>query len=256
MRLGRRPHDKLALARAPSHRFGIAPPPPVLDRGDVAFMPELYSNDIIPDCTAAALANAARGIAALNGFGLVVDQACVPAFYGACAGHPPDLAATDGVVMLDVLQRQASLGFDIGTQCLFGLFGTLDVRSRSALAHGIARLGAGYWGVTLLERDMQRAAVWDVQDGRDDGEIAGGHAVIAWDYTSLSDDGTVRLGTWGCWQRATWAWIAARLDEAHGVCWRQLERADGTFYDRLTADGLVAEITASQCPAPEVRHTL
>ncbi len=92
---------------------------------------------------------------------------------------------------------------------------------------------------------MDRAAVWDVQAGRDDGAVAGGHALIAWDYTSLSDDGLVRLGTWGVWQPATWAWVAARLEEAHAIVWRQLARADGGFYAGLTADGLVAEVTAA-----------
>jgi len=205
-------------------------------------MPALYQNDTLPDCTAVSLANAARGVAALNGYQLAVDPACVPSFYAGCVGNPTDLAATDGAVMLDVLQIQASQGFDIGTQRLAGLSGTLDVASRSALALGIARLGTGYWGVTLRERDMQRGPVWDVQAGRDDGDVVGGHAVIAWDYTGLADSDTVRIGTWGGWQPATWAWVAARLDEAHGIVWRQLARADGTFYDGLTADELAAAI--------------
>ncbi|MFL5255508.1 MAG: hypothetical protein ACJ8AI_21950 [Rhodopila sp.] len=234
----------MALAKAPSHRFGAVLPPPKLDRHAIAFHPELYGNDVLPDCTAVSLANAARGVAALNGYDLVVDPACVPAFYSACVGNPVNLAATDGAVMLDVLARQAARGFDIGPQVLHGLHGTIDSRSRSALAHGMARLGVGYWGVILRERDMERTAVWDVQDGRDDGDIVGGHAVIAWDYTGLADDATVRLGTWGAWQPATWAWVSTRLEEAHCIVWRQLVRADGTFYAGLTADGLVAEVMA------------
>jgi hypothetical protein len=107
----------------------------------------------------------------------------------------------------------------------------------------MARLGVGYWGVTLLERDMEMPPLWDVQPGRDDGAVVGGHALIAWDYTSLADNGVVRLGTWGEWQPATWAWVSARLNEAHGVVWRQLVRADGTFYAGLTTDGLVAEMS-------------
>jgi hypothetical protein len=222
------------------------PPPRRLDRRAVAFEPGLYANDILPDCTAVSLANAARGVAALNGYDLVVDQACVPVFYSACVGDPPDLAATDGAVMLDVLNRQAAHGFDIGPQILHGLHGTINSKSRSALAHGMARLGVGYWGVVLRERDLERAALWDVRRGRDDGAIVGGHTVIAWDYSGLGDEATVRLGTWGAWQPATWAWVAARLEEAHCLVWRQLQRADGTFYDGLTADGLVAEIARVQ----------
>ncbi len=241
-RLGRIRHDPIALARAPSHRFGAVPPPVALDRSATVFEPGLYCNDTLPDCTAVALANAARGVAALNGFDLVLDQARVPAFYADCIGNPADLAATDGAVMLDVLARQATHGFDIGPQALYGLHATIDARSRSALACGMARLGVGYWGVTLRDRDMERAPVWDVRAGRDDGGVVGGHAVIAWDYSGLADGDTLRIGTWGAWQPATWAWVAARLDEAYGIVWRQLERADGTFYGGVTADGLVAEI--------------
>ncbi len=243
--LGRIRHDPAALARVPSHRFGAVPPPPAIDRSAFAFVPGLYDNDTLPDCTAVALANAARGVAALNGYDLVLDGTKVPAFYGACVGKPADLAATGGAVMLDVLARQAAQGFDIGPQTLHGLYATINCQSRSALARGIARLGVGYWGVTMRERDMERAAVWDVQDGRDDGDVAGGHAVIAWDYTGLSDGDTLRIATWGRWQPATWGWVVARLDEAYGIVWRQLERADGTFYSGVTADGLVAEIATA-----------
>lgn len=238
-RLGRLAHDPVALAAAPGHRFGVIPPPKSVDRGAINFQPRLYHNDTLPDCTAVALANAARGVAALNGYELVVNDELVPAFYSACVGNPPDLGATDGAVMLDVLQRQAQQGFDIGPQRLFGAFGTIAVKSRAALALGISRLGAGYWGVMLRERDMQEAPLWDVQDGRDDGAVVGRHALIAWDYTSLADEGVLRLGTWGAWQEATWAWVAARLDEAHGLVWRQLARADGSFYTGLSATGLI-----------------
>jgi hypothetical protein len=249
--LGRIRHDPMALARAPSHRFATVSPPLRLDRHAIAFAPELYANDVLPDCTAASLANAARGVAALNGYDLVVDPSCVPAFYSVCIGNPVNLAATDGAVMLDVLARQAAQGFDIGPQTLHGLHGTIDSQGRSALAHGMARLGVGYWGVILRERDMERAALWDIRDDRDDGDIVGGHAVIAWDYSGLADDATVRLGTWGSWQPATWAWVSARLEEAYCIVWRQLERADGTFYDGLTADGLVAEVMACRTRATE-----
>jgi hypothetical protein len=242
IRLGRLPQDPAALASARAHRFGAIPPPPCLDRHCIDYQPQLYSNDTLPDCTAVALANAARGVAALNGYDLVIDPPSVPAFYAGCVGDPPNLAATDGAVMLDVLKRQLGLGFDVGPQRLYGLHATVAT-NRSTLASALARLGPGYWGVDLRERDMDTVGgTWDIAPGRDDGAIAGGHALIGWDYTGLGDGDTVRLGTWGAWQSATWAWVASRLQEAHGIVWRQLERADGTFYAGITADGLVAEL--------------
>lgn len=246
MRLGRLPHDQVALGQAPAHLFAAVPPPPKLDRSAVHFVPELYENNYLPDCSAVGLANAARGVAALNGFGLVVDPDMVPAFYAGCVGcdaTPAAMAATDGAVLLDVLARQATHGFSIGPQMLVGRHGTIQL-SRTALALAMARLGPIYLGVTLHDRDMQTAGsgVWDVQPGRDDGVVVGGHCVISFDYTGLGDDDTVRIGTWGAWQSASWAWLAARLDEAHGLVFRQLARADGSFYDGVTADGLVADL--------------
>jgi hypothetical protein len=221
--------------------------PVVLDRRAVPFMPRLFANDILPDCTAAGLANAAGAVAALNGYALNIDPTLVPRFYADCVGCAPTfdaMAATDGAVMLDVLRLQAQSGFAIGPQSLAGRSGTIDPTSRIALALGLARFGAGYWGVTLRERDMELGArVWDVLDGRDDGAVVGGHCVIAFDYTGLADTDTVRIGTWGEWRPASWAWVHARIAEAHGVVWRQLARPDGTYWTGLNADRLTAYLS-------------
>ena len=123
-------------------------------------------------------------------------------------------------------------------------WGTVDHSLRSSLALAMARLGPVYLGVTLYERDMDTkpGSVWNVEYGRDDGAMAGGHALFAWSYTGLDVTDVVYVGTWGYWQPATWAWFNARLDEAHGLVWRQLERADGMFYAGVTPDGLVADL--------------
>lgn len=226
MRFGRKPCNLDAVSRHPLHRFGAIEPLPRLDRSNIDFKPELYQNDILPCCTAVALANVARATAALQGYQLVVDPATVPAFYAACVGVSDTdaaMSATDGAVALDVLARQARDGFDIGPQRLYGQSAAVDVGARSDLAGGIARY-VGYWGVVLHDRDMQTVGdVWDA--GPSDGPVVGGHMVMAWDYTGLSDGDTVRIGTWGTWQRATWAWVRARLDEAYGVAWPQLAAA-------------------------------
>ena len=235
-RLGRLAHDPVKLAAAPRHTFGAAPPPPIVDRSSIDFVPGLYQNDTLPVCTCAGLANVASGLAALNGYGLVIDPAQPVAFYAAVLGVANTLAAieaTDGTQMADVLNRMQTAGFNAGPRVLAGQWGTVTT-VRSQLATSIARLGVGYWGVTLKERDMEAfssGAPWDVQDGQDDGATVGGHAVIAWDYTGLTDHDTVRIGTWGTWQTATWAWVADRLDEAHGVTFPPLARTDGTWFD-------------------------
>ena len=245
MRLGRLPADPAALARAPTlaaHRFAAMPPPPRLDRSHIAFQPGLYGNDHLPDCTAAGLANAAGMVAAINGFELAIDADKVPLFYAACVGVPATdaaMEATDGAMLLDVLTRQVQSGFDVGLPVpMVGLHGTLPLQ-RSVLASAMARLGHTYLGVTLLERDMDQAAVWDVS--ADDGAVVGGHCVVAWDYGGLGDGDTVRLATWGGWQPATWQWLAARLDEAHGLVWRQLATPGGVDIG-VDVDALAADL--------------
>jgi hypothetical protein len=240
MKLGRLPHDPARVASAPSlaaHRFAAAAPPrAVVDRSGIPFSPGLYQNDSLPDCTAAGLANAASAVAwAEQGFQPVIQPALVVDFYAACINRPSatdaELMATDGAVMLDVLTRQATLGFDVGQQVpLVGLFGTLPLAN---IPHAIDRLSHAYLGVTLRERDMDMAALWDVQDGRDDGAVVGGHCLVAWDYTGLQDGDTVRLVTWGQFQPATWPWLRARVDEAYALTWRQNSGVDA---DTLRAE--------------------
>lgn len=236
MRLGRLPHDQGAVRHAPSlvgHRFASVPPPAKVQREHVAFTPGLYRNDEFPNCTAVALVNSAAGIAALNGYELAIDPALVPSFYASCVGCEPTdaaIAATNGAVMLDVLERQARTSFNIGPQALAGLFGTLP-HARSAIASSIARLGHAYLGVALRERDMEMPPVWRAT--ADDGDPVGGHAIMAFDYTGLRDTDTVRIGTWGRWQPAQWSWLEARVEEAYALMWRQLGTPGG---DNLGVD--------------------
>jgi hypothetical protein len=239
MRFGRLAHDPARLAAAPQHLFAAALPPPVLNRSSWDFSVHLCRNDTLGDCTCAGLANVAAGIASLNGYQLVVDEANVVDFFAAQKGIDPSneaaLEAADGLQMADVLDYMQQHGFDVGGRFLAGQWGTLGL-DRPSLALGMAHLGPIYLGVTLRERDVDvfsSGGFWDVRAGRDDGAVVSGHAVIAWDYSGLDDAGergSVRIGTWGVWQPATWSWVAARLDEAHGVTFPPLQRADGTWF--------------------------
>lgn len=238
-RLGRLPHDAARLTAAPSlmrHTFGVLAPLERLDCSGVGFTPGLYRNDVLPDCTAVALANHAAACCALDGYTLAIEPAKVPDFFAASIGEPnaPEavLAAAPGAVALDVLAFQGRSGLDLGLQTpLVGLWGTIDPADRAALANGVARLGGGYWGVDLYEADMAMPAVWDAQG--DPGNLVGGHMVLAWDYTGLSDTDTVRIATWGGWQPATWRWVRARLAESFGLVWPSLAAAQSFGVDQV-----------------------
>jgi hypothetical protein len=225
-----------------SHRFAAVQPPVRLDRSAIEFHPGLFGNDYLPDCSAAGLANAAGMVAAINGYTLAIDADKVPPFYAACVGcDPTDAAmmATDGAMLLDVLQRQMQTGFDVGEQApLIGLHGTLPL-DRSVLASAMAHLGHVYAGVTLHEQDMDSADVWDLSDGA--GDVVGGHCIVLTDYTGLTDTDAVCFATWGRWQSCTWRWLAARLDEAHACVWRQLAAASGADIG-VDADALAADL--------------
>lgn len=251
MRFGRLPHDPVALAAAPalmSVRLAGPMPPPGLDRSHIAYQPRMFSNDVLPDCTAAGLANAALAVSALAGFQCAIDDALVPAFYAGCVGCGPteaDMAASDGAVVLDVLTRQATQGFDVGDQVpLVALNGTLPL-NRIAIATCMADLGVAYLGIDIYERDMDSVSAGDVldDDGRDPGALLGGHCVVVWDYRGLGDTSTGRIATWGKLQPFTWRWMKSRLREAHGLYWRQLAPAMASAVDK---DRLAAEAEGPQ----------
>jgi len=165
-----------------------------------------------------------RGVAKCNGFALSVIDSDALTGYDEFLGRPPDLALTEGANMQDVLDYQADNKFQVGKNYWLGIPRVIEL-DRNSLASSLAAFKGGYWGVMLRERDMENNPVWDVVDGRDDGREVGGHAINARDYTGLSDENTVRIGTWGDWKPATWAWIADRLEEAHAVAWPQLKSA-------------------------------
>ena len=241
MRLGRLPHDPVRVADLSAHRLGAIEPPKTLDRTREDFLPGLYGNDILPDCTAVAIANAARGVAHLNGYDLVIDPDKVPALYGACIGNPPDLAITTGARLLDVIDYQGARGYDVGPQILVAHAGRINL-ARYSMASALAALGPIILGVTLYDRDMDASGVWKSAEGKPKGDPVGGHAVIGWCYEGLSQEDLVYLGTWGRWQPVTWRWLADQADEAYGLVWRQLAKADGTFYAGVSADGLLGEL--------------
>jgi len=227
MRLGRLPHDPVAVAAAPRHVMAAAAPvPPVLNRLHLPYQPGLYRNDTLGDCTAAGMANA------LTAFGLVragitplIAPDKVVQFYADCVGNPPDLAATDGAVELDVLRRANTQGVDFGQQVPFvPTYAACDPADRAQIAHVTLANGCAYLGIDLTRKDMDTLSaggVWD-DDGSDASPVIGGHCLLTWDYLGLNDADIVRLATWGALVPATWRWLSRRLQEAWAVAWPQL----------------------------------
>jgi hypothetical protein len=224
-RLGKLRSNPADLSAAHVHTFGASIAPAVLDRHAVDFTPCLDGNDRLSNCTVVSVANMIRGRAALNGYHAYVDTAKVIEFFLAAAGNPPDPSTIEGLIYLNVINRQATLGFDTGHDKLYGIPGTVGI-SRNSLAVAMNELGSVGMGIILKQKDMPTAIPTPVLDiGPNDGVEVGGHAVIGFDYTGLGDLDTVRMGTWGYWQNVTWRWLESRIDEAHGISWPQLKAA-------------------------------
>ena len=209
-------------------------PPPILDRSATPYRPQLRHNDVLPDCAVVGLINGALAVEALNtGGDLAIAPDVEVPFYATCAGCESSMAAiaaTDGLVLLDVLRRQAAHGFDIGAVApLVASFGTLPL-TRAAIATAVAKFGFAYLGVDLWQRDVDSVGgLWDV--GGDPGGLVGGHCVVAWSYSGLGDGDVVLLATWGVLQPVTWRWLLTAVREGYALLWPQLRRADGTDWD-------------------------
>lgn len=233
VRLGRRPHDPARVAAVRQHRMGASKPPTKLDRSNIPFAVGMYGNDTMPNCTAVATANIARAFSWVSaGCDIPIDPTKVPAFYALCLDIPDTAAAimaTDGAVILDVLQRAAAHGYDVGQQVnLLPEHAAIDPGDRLAIADAALSFGAADLGVALSVSD-QNMSVWDTAAPASAGNPApgswGGHDLFLWDWNGLDDDSLVRLGTWGGWQLATWRWVQARAEELYRLDWPQLRSA-------------------------------
>lgn len=250
-KLGRKPHEPAAVAaapRLPDHlKYTTEGPLPRLDRSAVNYRPIMAGNGALPDCTVAGLLNGASAIEALNTGGpLAIKDGCWLPFYAALAHCPPTvdaIAATDGLVMLDVLRAQGRAGFDIGQVApLTGDCGTVPL-TRDALAVAMARMGFVYLGVDLYPVDMDAADAgqdWDWHGGDPLSSSIGGHCVTLWDYDGLGDGDFVRIATWGALQKATWAWVLNRTREAYALLFPALALEGEDYLGGLDIQGLRA----------------
>lgn len=217
---GRTPHDPVAVAAAPLLRFSRSPiPPKVLDRSAFNYLPDMLGNNDYPCCVIAGILNAAGAQEALATNGpLAFNKQCWIDIYALCAGIPatlPDIAASNGLNVLDTLRRMARDGFKIGAQTILtGDFGVVP-QDRNSLALAMDEMGVIILGVDLAQSDLDAptGAVWQASPGDPDM----GHCLLAFDYTGLGPKDTVRLVTWGGFVLATWDYVHARTQEAYAV---------------------------------------
>jgi hypothetical protein len=214
---GRKPHDPQRLAAVPRHVMGTTAPAPVtLPRPQLVWAPSLVQNDTLPTCTVAGALNAARVWALLQGFDLASVEANLLGVFATVAGCEPTAAAigaTDGLVMLDLLEHLVAVGLDVGEQVPIGVtFTAIDHTDLAAIRDAIATADTAYVGVDLYEADVQPGATWQGGVGGA-GKVVGGHCVCLPRYRP----GSVTAATWGLEEDADDAWLASRIVEAYAL---------------------------------------
>src|SRR5208282_3772866 len=181
MKLGRLPHDPAQIARMPRLErpplltaMAVPTYPLILDRSRYSmFQPAMDGNDRIGDCTAVGYANGARAAAALNGFGVKIEQAQTIGLYVRSCGYDPNAPLVDGEnptdkggILADVLAYQAQHGFDATNQMLVGDFATIDPADLNAIRATAARIGMLYCGIELAVTDQNpQGGIWDTAGG-------------------------------------------------------------------------------------------
>ncbi|PYD63569.1 hypothetical protein [Gluconacetobacter entanii] len=229
--------------------------PPRLIRDHIDPAPLMLGNDVLGDCTSAGLGNHARATAALAGYQVDVTTAQAEAFYSLSTGYVPGDPRTDnGGVEVDVLTTAMRDGYAVTNQTLFPLWGSADPDDLNGVRNIMAGLSAAYLGVQLSESDMWEdengdlSPVWDTDTPAGHGDptpgSAGGHCLLAWDYTGTDDTDLVTFLTWGGKQKGTWRWFKSRRMEVHGLAWLQLLSASGLAPTNQEREALLAANSA------------
>lgn len=212
---GRQPHDPARLAALASHRMGASGPAPAA-YAPVLTTPTLGHNDVAPDCVVVALANSARAWALTHGFDLPMPDQALYDLYGAvcpCAADLAAIEATNGLVMLDAMQRVERYGFANGCIAPIGAeVRAIDPDDSVALRDAVFARGSALVGIDLFAADETEPFAWT---GAPVGDLLGGHAVAIVGYNPAG----WTLATWGMLVRCSRAWLSGRIRESYAPTW-------------------------------------
>jgi hypothetical protein len=193
----------------------------------------MWGNNDLADCTCAGLANSLTAQGVIRSAPPVIAAGKPQALYAAVLGIPgateQQLEATDGLVIMDVLDYVTTNGFDVGEQAPMVPIQRFVVHNARESIAGVMcnePTTVGYLGIRIYSKDMATIGQgpWTAKIAGS-GDIVSGHCLLSWDYAGLGDDDLVTLLTWGGRQPATWGWLMERLDESHAMEWPQLAPA-------------------------------
>lgn len=197
----------------------------------------MFMNDIIGDCTCAALGHAMVCWNANNGSPWRPNDRQILEAYQAISGYDPEVPGTDnGALMIDALNHARRFGIGgrkIDAYVAVDHFDVDDVKT------AINLFGACYLGLGLPV-SAQNQSEWVVALAGTQGNAErgswGGHAVITVAYDAKG----AWIVTWGGLQFVSWRWLLGYADEAYAILsadWADFDGAPNGFdYAALKAD--------------------
>lgn len=170
----------------------------------------MMANDMLGDCTIAAVAHAVQVWTAATGSPVTAADSVVVNYYSLWDGYVPGDPATDqGGVETDVLDkwRKDPDGFH-GYKLL--AYADPDPGNRDHIKQSVVLFGGVYIGLNLpISAQSQIGSLWEYVGGRPG--TWGGHAVFVAGYDA---EGLTCI-TWGKLQKMTWEFWSRYCDEAH-----------------------------------------
>jgi len=180
----------------------------------------MYENDRLGDCTCAALYHALQVWSQVGQGSMDTepDADAVLLYEQACGYNPADPSTDQGGVEQDVLAFAMNTGLPVGPtgadRHKIAAYVEIDPSNVPDLKAAIYEAGVAYIGFNVPTYLMASGppTVWDVNPSGDQ-TIEGGHAVILCGYDAQG----AKLISWGRVYTATWAFLAAFMDEAYAV---------------------------------------
>lgn len=226
-------HPHRAVRLSPFLSPALRPRPSVVPDPRAAF--DAYGNLEIGDCAVAMAGNLDR--AWLPGQPPRISLAAVLSAYTIVSGYDPAQPASDtGAIISDVLALWTSVGAGgIGGDVL-AAFAEIDHSSPYHLQLAVDLFGGAVIGVNLPV-SAQGEETWEVRgpgpfEGEDEPGSWGGHCVCAVGYGATG----ITVVSWGKLMFASWAWLAAYMDEAWAVVSADFQAPPGVDLVGLRAE--------------------
>ena len=205
---------------------------------------QMFDNDTLGDCTAAALANQEIAWGQACGAPATITEKQVVAFYSATTGYTPTNPESDeGGIESDILAQWLKTPGLLGGYNL-NAYAAFHAKNPESLKDSIWITGGAYLGLDLPETIQTQGELWQVPAHGPVGAGApgslGGHAVCALGY----DARVVYFASWGALYQMTWDFYTTYVEEAYSLISPDFIAANGLTPNGFDLVTLQADIQA------------